>query len=114
MSRTAPSATGGERLKLARALGLVPLRLRGGRPPRPRLRIACAESGGLMAWSADPLAQQLLAVLKLSTADVSFADVADVPVLEVPPLSALRASAQARRALWPRLRTLRRQLEQAE
>lgn len=114
MSRTAASAGSAQHLKLIRALGLVPLRLRGGRPPRPRLRIACPESSSLIAWSADPLALQLLAALNLSTVDVSFAEVADAPVLELPPLSDLRASAQARRALWPRLRALRRQLEQGE
>lgn len=112
MSRIAPSADRGERLRIARALGLAPLRLRGGRPQPPRLRIVCSEPISAAAWSSSALAGQLLEALQLSASEVSFAESADAPVLELPALSDLRASAQLRRALWPRLRALRRELRE--
>jgi DNA polymerase III psi subunit len=121
MSRLAPAADPLEQLRLARALGLKPLRLRGRpRPSAPvRLRIAAAKP--FDALLQDPLLHALLKSLDL-TADEVGADSARGGLLlaidregmtadaALPALEVLRVDATAKRALWPTLRRLRRRL----
>jgi DNA polymerase III psi subunit len=112
MSRIAPAMTAHSQLRTVAALGLKPLRLRGGRPPQPlqvRLRVQLPEGLSADALSADPLWPQLLRALQLGAAEVSF-KAETLPTLNLPALSTLRSSPAAKRTLWPQLRALRRDL----
>jgi hypothetical protein len=128
MSRLAVAASAAEQLRLVRALGLKPLRRR---PMGPMadlpggvcLQVALPAGQTLDALAADRLWLQLLAALGLGPAALTTArvgitlpllalDAADArpAALQLPSLDRLRSDAAARRALWPALRRLRRQL----
>jgi hypothetical protein len=132
MSRLDVAASAAEQLRLVRALGLKPLRRRpigpmADLPAGVCLQVALSPGQTLDALAADRLWLQLLAALGLGTASLTPAragitlpllalDAAEAgPVaLRLPALDRLRGDTAARRALWPALRRLRRQLGGAD
>jgi hypothetical protein len=128
MSRLAVAATAAEQLRLVRALGLKPLRRRpmgpmADLPAGVCLQVALSPGQTLDTLAADRLWLQLLAALGLGPAALTAARVgitlpmlvldtaeAGPAALQLPSLDRLRSDAAARRALWPALRRLRRQL----
>lgn len=126
MSRLAPSASPAEQLRLVRGLGLVPLRLRGRRSgpaatgaPAPSVALAAGLS--LQRLSEDRLWQAILAAAGLQLealrahagesgpALLSVGLDAGSAQLDLPEPRQLRGDAAAKRALWPKLRRLRRE-----
>ena len=128
MSRLAVAASAAEQLRLVRALGLKPLRRRpigpmADLPAGVCLQVALAPGQTLDTLAADRLWLQLLAALGIGPAALTVAragitlpalalDSAEAypSALRLPALDRLRSDAAARRALWPALRRLRRQL----
>jgi len=117
VSRIAPVVGRVEQRAIARALGCTPLRLRGGRPPRkvgPRLQVGLPPGVAPDGFAADPLWLQLLAAAGAGSNEWEpHSGASSLPLLHLPLLSELRASAAARRALWPQLRALRKALANA-
>ena len=126
MSRLAPTASSAEQLRLARGLGLVPLRQRGRRggsaadgSPAPSVALAAGLS--LQRLAEDRLWQAILAATGLQIEAVrahtgeSGRALLSVGLgtgsaqLDLPEPRQLRGDAAAKRALWPQLRRLRRE-----
>lgn len=127
MSRLAPRAAPAEQTRILRALGLVPLTLRraaanGGADPdhadtpadRGGLRVGLVLAGAdrMADWTGSSLGRAVLAAAGLQPTEVGPDGVdPSLPRLVLPPLAELRNRGAARRALWPQLRRLRRQLQ---
>ncbi|MCG6117184.1 MAG: hypothetical protein MEQ07_03185 [Aquimonas sp.] len=127
MSRVAPLAAASEQIRTLRTLGLVPLRLRraSANPQtgsdysddpklRPGLRAGLVLAGHdcIADWTGSSLGRAVLTAAGLLPTEVG-PDGSDqaLPRLVLPPLAELRSRSAARRALWPQLRQLRRQLQ---
>lgn len=121
MSRLAPTAHPAEQLQLARALGLKPLRLRERPLPAAPARLRIAANETLESLKRDTLLLAVLRAIGVGADELGAAAVGQGPLLALggdaptadavaPPLDALRGNAEAKRALWPALRRLRRKL----
>lgn len=121
MSRPAPFAPPDEQLRLARALGLKPLRLRSRPRPEPPARLRVASVEPLETLRQDPLLQAVLNSLGVAIEDIGPSHAGAGPLLAIglvdteadvvlPELTQLRCDAAAKRSLWPALRCLRRRL----
>ncbi len=121
MSRIAPTAHPAEQLRLARALGLKPLRVRDRPVPAApaRLRIAATET--LESLMQDAMLLAVLRAIDIGVHEIGTEAAGDGPLLSLgrdaphadatlPGLVSLRGSAAAKRAAWPALRRLRRKL----
>jgi hypothetical protein len=121
VSRIAPTAPPAEQLRLARALGLKPLRVRDRPVPAAPARLRIAATATLESLMHDAMLLAVLRAIDVGVHEIGTEAAGDGPLLSLgrdvpradatlPDLVSLRGNAAAKRAAWPALRRLRRKL----